>query len=180
MEYQINQEFTLREYFLTDDGSFPNSRFPLLQYMKLIAPEGAYSAGKTIELLEQNHCGKAWKNGIFDYHHYHSNAHEVLVCYMGKAEVQFGGPEGIELEFSTGDAVIIPAGVAHKCIHSENGFRCLGAYAGNRDYDMNYGNPTERPHSDHQIALVPHPQSDPFFGKHGPLLKHWLNQSEHA
>jgi uncharacterized protein YjlB len=114
-----------------------------------------------------------WRNGIYSYHHYHSTAHEVLGCYRGSAKVQFGGESGIVEELSAGDVVIIPAGVGHKNLGASADFAVVGAYPRGQDYDMNYGKPGERPRADENIARVPLPETDPIFGKDGPLLRHW-------
>lgn len=53
-------------------------------------------------------------NGIFSYHHYHRNNHELLAVLAGHAEVQFGGPDGPIVRVEDGDALILPAGTAHK------------------------------------------------------------------
>lgn len=39
-----------------------------------------------------------------------------------------------------GDVVIIPAGVAHRCVEEKGGFMMVGAYPrGAPQWDMNYG-----------------------------------------
>jgi uncharacterized protein YjlB len=69
--------------------------------------------------------------------------------------------------------LVIPAGVAHMNLGKENDVTCIGAYPDGRDYDMNYGKPGERPKSDHNIASLPLPGTDPVFGKKGALLQLW-------
>ena len=46
------------------------------------------------ELFESNRWGDSWRNGIYDYVHYHSRIHEVLGIARGEGEVQFGGHLG--------------------------------------------------------------------------------------
>lgn len=104
---------------------------------------------------------------------YHSTAHEVLVVLSGSVEVQLGGPTGVTTRLNSGDAVIIPAGVAHKNLHASADFEVLGAYPDGQKWDLQYGAPGERPKADENIARVPLPAEDPFFGPDGPLLKHW-------
>jgi uncharacterized protein YjlB len=126
-----------------------------------------------IELLESNGWSNSWENGIYDYHHYHSITHEVLVMTSGSARVQFGGEDGIALELNAGDVVIIPAGVAHKKLSEHSNFKCVGAYPDGRDYDVLRGKPEERPKADENIKNLPVPDADPVFGIDGPLLSNW-------
>src|SRR5437870_6667061 len=98
---------------LKDDGTFPNSKLPLLLYREAVVLEGRDPA----EVFEQLFCANGWigtwRNGIYSYLHYHSTAHEVLGVYSGSAKVQFGGERGVIHEIHRGDVVIIPAGVPH-------------------------------------------------------------------
>ena len=151
---------------LRDDGIIPNSRFPLIHY------GGAFDAttgdGEAIEaLFRSNGWGHSWRNGIYPFHHYHSTAHEVLACYAGSATVQFGGERGVTVEFNSGDAVLIPAGVGHKLLDCRDGFRVVGAYPLGTSHDMCYGEPGERPKADHCIHRVETPASDPVCGTTG-------------
>ena len=156
------------------DGAIPNSRLPLLVYRNAVPPDAA-----AIEaLFAANRWPPAWRDGVHPFHHFHSTAHEVLVALNGSARVQFGGPNGITLNFEKGDVVIIPAGVAHCKIDGTNGFTCLGAYPEGQKYDMNYGRPGERPGVDKNIKAVPLPENDPLYGTDGPLVKNWLSEAD--
>jgi uncharacterized protein YjlB len=130
-------------------------------------------ADQVRRLLAENHWGGAWLDGIFDFHHYHSTAHEVLVICGGQAEVCFGGAQGITLTVAAGDVVIIPAGVAHKKLRSDGSFLVVGAYPQGQAYDMCYGRHEERPESDKNIVSVRLPASDPLYGPDGPLMERW-------
>ena len=160
-------------HHLSDDGTFPNSRLPLLIYPSAVDSQEGDAASKVESILDANGWGGSWRNGIYDYHHYHSTAHEVLVCYRGEATVQFGGERGISAALRAGHAVIIPAGVAHKKLDATRDFAVVGAYPPGQHWDMNYGKRGERPKADENIARVPLPKTDPLFGKSGPLLDHW-------
>jgi uncharacterized protein YjlB len=154
-------------------GNFPNNpRLPLILYRQAIRlEEGDASAVESC--FEQHDWGNSWRNGIYTYHHYHSTAHEVLGIYRGKAKVQLGGPEGLKVELSAGDVVIIPAGVAHKNLDASADFACVGAYPPGQNFDMNYGKEGERPQADKQIAQLALPDTDPVFGKDGLVLQEW-------
>lgn len=70
-----------------------NQRFPVLVY------KAAPLHGMTFEsLFRSNGWGGLWPNGVFDYQHYHSNAHEVLGIQKGNASLLIGGPDGAAIE----------------------------------------------------------------------------------
>src|SRR5690606_35770225 len=104
-----------------DDGVFPNSRLPLLLYAGALAPETA-SAESMEAMLRAGGWVPAWRSGIFDYHHYHSTAHEVLGVAAGAARLMLGGPQGREFAVAAGDVIVIPAGVAHRRLSASAGF----------------------------------------------------------
>ncbi len=160
---------------LSGHGNIPNNKYvPLLVYRKAIQFDEAKDPGSTVEsIFHENDWTNSWHDGIYKFHHYHSNTHEVLGIYRGIVKVQLGGPEGITTELGKGDVVVIPAGVAHKNLGSSGDFACVGAYPGGQSYDMNYGKDGERPGTDHNIGNVPLPQKDPVYGKSGPLFDHW-------
>lgn len=163
----------LFQELILPNGFFPNNpRFPLLVYKQTFAMANQ-SVHAIQQVLQRNHWGQLWVDSIYDYHHYHSTTHEVLVMIEGVGTVQFGGDEGRIYAVSQGDVVIIPAGVAHKSLHLSPGFKCIGAYPGNIDFDMKYGIAEEHPQVDEQIKRVGLPQSDPLFGEHGLLFNYW-------
>lgn len=90
-----------------DDGLVPNNPMPFLVY------KGAVNVGKdpeaTIEqLFGSNGWGAMWRNGVYDFAHYHATVHEVLGVARGYARVQFGGAHGRALEIAAGDVAIPP------------------------------------------------------------------------
>ncbi|MFP4096505.1 MAG: cupin domain-containing protein [Cyclobacteriaceae bacterium] len=157
---------------LSDDGTFPNNEsLPLILYKGAFA-EGT-SPDEMEEILHQHGWGNDWRNGIYDYHHYHSTAHEALLIYAGQAEVQLGGPQGIGQKVKAGDVIIIPAGVAHKKLSGSSDFACIGAYPPGQNFDMNYGKEGERPKADENISRLAKPKTDPVYGKKGALTDKW-------
>jgi len=178
----MDDKIIIIRHYLKGDQHFPNNEeLPLLIYKNTLLLEKTDDENaKTIErLFRKNDWKNSWRNSIFDYHHYHSNAHEVLGVYSGKAKVQFGGPMGIVAEIMKGDVVVIPAGVAHKSLQASPDFKCVGAYPHNQEYDMKYGEENEREDAERNIKLTPFPDYDPVFGKRGPLDKWWNHQFVH-
>ena len=61
-----------------DDGLVPNNPMPLLLYKQAIDVDNEHPE-KTIEgLFGANGWGDMWRNGIYDYLHYHATVHEAL------------------------------------------------------------------------------------------------------
>jgi len=125
------------------------------------------------EHLASHSWTSAWINGIFDFPHYHSTAHEVLVCTGGNATLQLGGDGGRELEIRSGDAMVLPAGTAHQRLSSDGDFTIVGAYPEGQSFDMMYGKAEERPEADRRIRDVDKPVSDPFYDSERGLWELW-------
>ena len=166
--------FEIETYVLGDDGVFPNNaKLPLLVYRNALDVSRPDAASEVQQLFARNHWGSSWVDGVYGFHHYHSTAHEVLGVVAGEANVQFGGENGVAASVSAGDAVVIPAGVAHKKFTSSADFTVVGAYPQGQRPDMCYGKPDERPATDENITHIPSPKSDPIAGPTGPLMKVW-------
>ncbi|WP_299360201.1 cupin [uncultured Paracoccus sp.] len=99
----------------------------------------------------------AWRNGVFDWQHYHATTHEVLGCYAGSARIQLGGADGPVHEIATGDVVIIPAGVAHCNRGASADFAVVGAYPEGARPDMKTGDGAV-------VTGVARPPRDPVLG----------------
>jgi uncharacterized protein YjlB len=160
-------------FFLQDDGRFPNSRLPAVCFRNAVNIPPVFAYRKLKAELSRNNWKNAWKSGIFTFHHYHSTTHEALIALAGSTVLQLGGENGETLAFSKGDLLVIPAGVAHKNLGSENDISCLGAYPNGDLYDMNYGKEGERPAADLVIATVKIPASDPLPSTKGKLVGTW-------
>jgi uncharacterized protein YjlB len=158
------------QYLLPPAPPFPNSRLPVLVYRAVLeSPEPAAFE----RVFKNNGWTGSWRNGLYTVHHYHSTAHEVLGMYRGSVRVRFGGEQGMLLELIAGDAVVIPAGVAHKNEHAAPDFAVVGAYPSGTGPDMMYGKPAERPEADRRILQLALPAADPLYGREGPLGKLW-------
>lgn len=162
-------------YFLHDDGRFPNSHLPALHYRQVFNLSWFLAGTYVRGIFQKNGWTNNWRAGIFTYSHYHSNTHEVLGAVKGKATILLGGEKGEKILVQKGDVLVIPAGVAHKNLSLENDITCIGGYPDGHEYDMNYGNPGERPQTDKNIAAVPMPDTDPVYGGNGPLLEIWTS-----
>ena len=170
----INPEPEISHYIIEDDGVFPNNRaLPLVVLKNAVKLPDDEPAAIMEDIFNMNRWGNSWRNGLYRVHHYHSTAHEALGVYSGWVEGQFGGENGIKLKVFAGDVILIPAGVAHKNINQSLDFKVVGAYPPGQNWDMNYGNPEERPQTDENISNVPLPPTDPVYGKEGKLLSYW-------
>ncbi|MBV9492032.1 MAG: hypothetical protein JO069_20245 [Verrucomicrobia bacterium] len=164
------------EYWFSDDGRYPNNAtWPLLIYRLALASHGGLDSAQACQaLFARNGWTNGWVNGVYPFHHYHSNTHEVLGVVQGAADVFFGGPNGEIVHVCRGDVVIIPAGVAHKRVDASANFVVVGAYPEGRRFDLNHGTAEEHDQAVNRIRAVPSPATDPVFGSHGPLLRRWL------
>lgn len=163
----------LEQHLIKPDDEFPNNHeLPVLHYRSAFSSDK--NLGDMMEKTFRHHNWKnSWRNGIYDYHHYHSTAHEVLGIYKGECKIQLGGPDGIILELTKGDVLVLPAGVAHKSICASDDFKCIGAYPKGQDYDMNYGKPEELERARKNISTLELPETDPVYGNEGQLLEYW-------
>jgi uncharacterized protein YjlB len=158
---------------IADNGRFPNNRNLPLVIIKQALSDDQLSPENFEKQFMLNNWPAAWRNGIFDFHHYHSTAHEVLGVYCGWVQARFGGPGGDILRAEAGDVIIIPAGVAHCNKGQSHDFMVVGAYPAGQSWDMKYGKPGERPTVDNNISNVTAPTADPIFGTQGPLMTLW-------
>jgi uncharacterized protein YjlB len=90
---QFRRIATLR---FRDDGFIPkNPRFPLAVYRSAVKlPRSLDPAAVWEALFESYGWGDTWRDGIYDYLHYHSRIHEVLGFARGNAIVRLGGNKG--------------------------------------------------------------------------------------
>jgi uncharacterized protein YjlB len=159
--------------FFEDDGLVPNSRLPFLVYRQAIRLDASHPE-QTIEGLFRAHgWGQMWRNGIYDYLHYHATVHEALAVAKGHARVRFGGNHGQEFGIAAGDAVILPAGTGHQCLTHSDDFVVVGAYPPGPE--MQITRPTKENHRKalETIPKVEVPKADPLYGRHGPLVRLW-------
>jgi uncharacterized protein YjlB len=162
-------------HLLAADGAIPNHpRWPLLVYPGAVAVAGADPAAAFEDLFTRNGWPAAWRNGVFPFHHYHSNGHEALGIYSGEATVQFGGDAGVTVVAKPGDVIVLPAGTGHKKLSSRGSLGVVGAYPAGTHPDTCMPPFVRTERNAAAVAKVPLPAGDPVFGREGPLFQHWL------
>src|SRR5205823_13413156 len=154
----------------SDDGSFPNSRLPVLVYHDV---DAAHDPSQCEALFANHHWLGAWQDGIYSFHHFHSITHEVLGIVAGSASVVLGGPSGRRFEVGRGDVLVLPAGTGHCNAGSSADLLVVGAYPNGMRWDLRRGDPAEREEVLANIAAVPLPETDPVNGPGGPLTELW-------
>ncbi|HYE49255.1 MAG TPA: cupin domain-containing protein [Azospirillaceae bacterium] len=153
-----------------------NPRMPLLVYRRVLSedePAGGDLAAGFERLFAANGWTGAWRDGIYDYHHFHCDAHEVLGIARGRALVRFGGEDGVDARVEAGDVVVVPAGVGHKRLEASPDLLVVGAYPGGRDPDMHRPDPVALDRLAAAAASVPVPDADPVQGPDGALVRLW-------
>jgi uncharacterized protein YjlB len=161
-----------------DDGVIPNHpRWPLVIYRNAVSLPTTFDPAAVFEeLFAQNGWGHSWRNGVYDYLHYHSRIHEVMGVAGGSAVVQFGGKEGRKVTVKRGDVVVLPAGTGHERVTASEDFLVVGAYPPTGTYDECRSSPDEHAKAIKTVAKVVPPRRDPIYGKAGPLVQLWKRQ----
>jgi uncharacterized protein YjlB len=160
-------------FIFADDGLVPNNPLPFLVYKGAVDVANEHPE-KTIEgLFGANGWGAMWRNGVFDYLHYHSTVHEALGVARGHARVQFGGDHGKALDISAGDVAILPAGTGHQLISASDDFCVVGAYPPGPQMQITRPTPENHAKALKTIPEVKLPKTDPVRGAVGPLVRLW-------
>jgi uncharacterized protein YjlB len=150
----------------------PNSPLPVLLYRRALPP-GPDLAERLEATFRANGWRGLWRNGIFAWHHFHDDAHEVLGIARGRATVQLGGETGPEVTLEAGDVVVLPAGTGHKRLSSSQDLLVIGGYpAGQEAYTTRRAGEGVDGTSE-RCAAVSFPASDPVEGPTGALVRAW-------
>ena len=160
------------EHFLLPPGPLiPNNPdLPVIIYRQSVAGESDRATAFEAT-FERNGWRGIWRNGIYDYHHYHSGAHELLGIAGGKGEVVLGGPGGMEFAVAAGDCLLLPAGTGHCLLSADSDFLVIGAYPAGQHADMQTTSPDEGKLK--AIRDCPLPDRDPVDGAGSALAKLW-------
>jgi uncharacterized protein YjlB len=148
------------------DGYIPNNpSLPLLYYRKAIRFDRRGDPAALLEaIFNANGWGEVWRNGIYDFVHYHPRIHEALGVARGSAKLRLGGNKGATVHVSAGDVVVVPAGVGHECLSADKEFLVVGAYPATGTYSECRGSYAEYVKACPQIKRVPRPAKSPLFG----------------
>lgn len=160
------------EKLLLSTRGWSNVALPALLYRDAVGVAGGARASR-MEALFRDHCWPPlWRNGVFRFHHYHSNAHEILGFAKGSARLVLGGPDGREVAVEAGDVAALPAGTGHFLIEADPDFLVVGAYPPDqRDYDLCRTGADAA--SAARMAALGFPPTDPVAGPGGPLPEIW-------
>ena len=158
-----------------DDGVVPNNpKLPFILYRSPVSLADDFDPAAVFEeLFARNGWRDSWRNGIYDYVHYHSRIHEVLGIARGRAQVRFGGHSGRVLNVKAGDVAMLPAGTGHQCLKASKDFLVVGAYPPSGTYDECRGTRAEHERALKTIPKVARPKKDPVYGRTGALLALW-------
>lgn len=142
-----------------------NPRLPVVIYRGALQGQGGGLAEQFEALFAGHGWSPDWRDGVYDYHHYHSTTHEVLGVFSGTAMLELGGPDGRRLHIKAGDAVMLPVGVGHRAGKASDDFQVVGAYPQGHSWDIC----TERPDdaTNARIAMLADPRLDPVTGESG-------------
>jgi uncharacterized protein YjlB len=165
----------VRAKLFEDYKPIPNNpKLPFIHYRKVVSVAGLPDPAALFErLFKTNDWVDAWRNGIYDYVHYHPRTHEVLGIARGRARVRFGGKKGASVRLGAGDVVILPAGTGHEALQATKDLLVVGAYPRSGKYEEYEGTQEEYKKALRMIPKVRLPTKDPVFGKKGPLKRLW-------
>lgn len=159
---------------LPSNGWIPNNpHLPVLLYRRVVPIHEPDLAAAFEARFGEHGWPAQWRDGIYDFHHFHPATHEVLGIARGHARVLLGGPPPVGREFaiSAGDVVLLPAGTGHCRIEASSDFLVVGGYPPGQDTAIS----REGLNEDAMQAMlhVGFPMSDPVTGREGPVLEHW-------
>ncbi len=161
-----------------DDGETPNNpKLPLVLYRGALDVKAAGDPAAAFEQAFAAHgWGDGWRNGIFDFLHFHTRTHEVLAIARGTAKVEFGGAAGAAVELQAGDVAILPVGTGHRRLSSSPDLLVVGAYPAESCIDQHRPSQISHDKAVADIKGTPLPRQDPMFGSDGPLKALWKLQ----
>ncbi|KAL1792254.1 hypothetical protein ACET3X_010005 [Alternaria dauci] len=167
------------QYALPSATHVPNNILPVLIYRGVLPTP--VNSELTKRLCEGNDWEKRGEWGEITIPHFHPNTHECYAILRGSSRLALGrskehdATDGIEINIHTGDVIVIPAGVSHRSLESEGDFRYIGVYPKAAPRWRNNHCEEHEPMDAlrQEIDSVAIPDSDPVFGRAGPLCQIW-------
>ena len=149
----------IRKLYFEKGADVPNSKLPVMLYRSVLPLHSAGKANACREHFKNAGCTGIWTDTIYDYTHFHSNAHEVLGIAEGRVTLRLGGEKGPLFRLKAGDMLALPAGVGHRRLGGDDGLKVIGAYPrGQSHYAMKRQDlaipRVEFPHSEYLRADV--------------------------
>lgn len=151
-----------------------NPDLPVLHYALVLSPQLGDLAARFEEMFSAQGWPPKWRSRVYDYHHYHTEGHEVLGVATGHAQLMLGGPDGQVLEVRAGDVLLLPAGTGHRNIGASDDFLVVGAYPPGQHADTCRGAPTQAQLA--SIKQLPFPDQGPVERDHGTYRRLWVSR----
>jgi uncharacterized protein YjlB len=146
-----------------------NPRLPVLFYRCMFITENG--SEEFARLFTSHGWENVWRNGVFDYQHYHLGAHEVLGIGKGQGRLQIGGLRGMVFDVKAGDCILLPAGTGHMNLGASDDFEVVGAYPRGQYADIQTAAPSVAAAA--EMTALTLPDTDPVGGTSGPMMKVW-------
>ncbi len=167
----IKKDYKIEKIIIGKNEYIPNnSQYPVIIYRQVFAGSGRRLATFIEKTISGNKWPNIWRSSIYKFHHFHSTTFEFIGCYSGSAKLQLGGEQGPVFDINCGDAIVIPPGVGHKSISSEDDFILVGGYPYGDYPDMMYGKKSEQKEAIENIKKAAVAELDPILEKKFKLL----------